>query len=679
MTVSVPTMSERKPDQWEALIDCIEDYAIFRLDVGGHVMSWNQGAQKLKGYTRAEIFGQHLSRFYLPHEVEARKPELELEIATREGRVEDEGWRVRKDGTTFWANVVITALRDPQGEVSGFAKVTRDLSARIAAEETLRRSEERFRLLVEAVTDYAIYMLDPFGRITTWNAGAQKLKGYRADEIIGQNFSTFFRPEDVQACKPQQELERALRDGRFEEEGFRVRKDGGWFWANVVVTPMRDATGALLGFAKVTRDQTERIEAERMGRELMHAQAARAAAQEAELRIRDAAHSARDAARRAGEANRVKDEFLATVSHELRTPLNAIVGWAALLKTRNADAALARGLEVIHRNAFAQSKLIDDILDVSRIITGKLRFDVEPVDLVSVVRAAIDVVLPSLTAKGMHLHFAPPSEDFTLSADPERLQQVVWNLLSNAVKFSPAGSSVSIDLRRDTQFFELSVHDTGQGIEADLMPYVFDRFKQADSSVTRRVGGLGLGLAIVRHLVELHGGEVLAKSAGTNQGATFTVRLPVQQMSPVARAHASSAPPAKQELAASDMRLEGTRVLIVDDEADARELAHTVLSDTGAEVCTVESAASALEAVRAFRPSLMLSDISMPNEDGDSLIQRVRALPEGAHLPAIAMTAFVSGQGKARATTAGFDAHLAKPILPDDLLRTVVRLLCRRP
>jgi PAS domain S-box-containing protein len=672
-------MSELKADEWATLIDRIEDYAIFRLDVGGHVLTWNQGAQKIKGYTAAEILGSHFSRFYLPQDLETRKPERELEIATRDGRVEDEGWRVRKDGTTFWANVVITALRDDQGVLKGFAKVTRDLSVRMAAEESLRRSEERFRLLVEAVSDYAIYMLDPSGLVTTWNAGAQKVKGYRADEIIGRNFSSFFRPEDVRAGKPEKELEIALRDGRFEEEGYRVRKDGRWFWANVVVTPMRDEAGALLGFAKVTRDLTQRIEAERTARELVREQAARTAAQEAEHRIRDSARAAREAAQRAEEANRVKDEFLATVSHELRTPLNAIVGWAALLRARSTDPSLARGLEVIHRNAFAQSKIIDDILDVSRIITGKLRLDLAPVDLVSIVRAAIEVVLPSVTAKGITLSFVPPDEDFTITADPERLQQVAWNLLSNAVKFSGSGGLVIISLTHSADHYELSVRDTGNGIDPAFLPFVFDRFKQADSSVTRRVGGLGLGLAIVRHLVELHGGEVRAESPGLGQGATFTIRLPVQ------RATRASDIPNDVRLSSAELhgqpgvQLHGARLLIVDDEEDARELARTILSDAGAEVQTADSAASAIEAVRSFKPQLIISDIGMPEEDGYSLLQRIHALPEGTGIPAIAMTAFVRGQDKARALTAGFTAHLAKPVLPDDLLHAVAHLLPTHP
>jgi PAS domain S-box-containing protein len=675
-------MSDRRAaeDDWASFVDSIEDYAILRLDVSGRVMSWNQGAQTIKGYSAHEVLGTHFSRFYSPADIAAQRPERELETAARQGRVEDDGWRIRKDGSRFWANVVITALRDGAGTVTGFANVTRDLSARAAVEERLRHSEERFRLLVEAVSDYAIYMLDPGGAVTTWNAGAHKLKGYLAEEIIGQNFSVFFHADDVEAGKPRLELETALRVGRFEEEGFRVRKDGTTFWANVVVTPVRGAGGKLLGFAKVTRDLTERVETERMARELIREQAARAAAQAAENHVRNAALAAQEAARRAEEANRVKDEFLATVSHELRTPLNAIVGWAALLRSRNSDPALIRGLDVIHRNAFAQNKIIDDILDVSRIITGKLRLDPRPVDLINIVRDAIEVMMPSLTAKHLSLTFDPPTYDCVLLADPERLQQVVWNLLSNAVKFSDAGGAVTITIERADDSFVLTVADSGRGIEPAFMPFVFDRFKQADSSVTRRVGGLGLGLAIVRHLVEMHGGEVRARSDGPGRGATFTITLPAR--APISK---PAAPPAEQPEQAPDTQLpraaslHGQRVLVVDDEEDARELSRTVLNEAGADVQTASSAREAFALLQSYRPHVLVSDIGMPGEDGFSLIQRVRALPdgEGGNVAAVALTAFTRGQDKTRALAAGFDAHLSKPVHPDELTASVAALARR--
>lgn len=273
-------------DDYRLLVESIVDYGVFLLDPTGHIASWNRGAERIKGYAAHEIVGQHFSKFYPRADVEAGKPSWELEVAAAEGRLEDEGWRVRKDGTLFWANVVITALRDAAGNLRGFAKVTRDLTQRRATEEHLRRSEERFRLLVEGVRDYAIFMLDPDGRVTTWNSGAEQLKGYTEDEISGKHFGVFFPAEQRQAGDPDRELDIARTTGRFEEEGWRVKKDGSRFWANVVLTALRSPAGELVGFAKVTRDLTVKRAADEVARELFREQAARAAAEEAEERIR---------------------------------------------------------------------------------------------------------------------------------------------------------------------------------------------------------------------------------------------------------------------------------------------------------------------------------------------------------------------------------------------------------
>jgi PAS domain S-box-containing protein len=667
ITVAAPAR-QLQVDLSALLIESVEDYAIFTLGPDGRIASWNRGAQKLKGYSSQEIIGQHFSKFYPAEDLARGKPARELEIASEEGRVEDEGWRVRKDGSLFWANVIITALRDERGETRGFAKITRDLTARRAADEQLRRSEERFRLLVEAVGDYAIYMLDPEGRVATWNTGAQNLKGYTAREIIGESFAAFFPEADVRAGKPMLELEEALKHGRFEEEGYRVRKDGTRFWANVVLAPVRDAAGQLLGFTKVTRDLTQRLEAERVARELVREQAVRAQAEADEARLREAVQ-------RAEQASRVKDEFLATVSHELRTPLNAILGWASLLRARNPESAMAQGVEVIHRNALAQSKIIEDILDVSRIITGKLRLDVRPADLVVIVQEAIEVVRPSALAKQLSIDFASTAEVCTVMVDPERLQQVIWNLLSNAVKFSERGGCITVAMQSSVSEVVLSVTDRGAGIEPAFLPFVFDRFQQADSSSTRRVGGLGLGLAIVRHLVELHGGRAEAKSKGPGTGATFRVTLPNRALVDVktpARAGAGT-PPHTTDAAAA--RLSGTRVLVVEDERDGRELLEAVLTSAGAEVATAASAAEGLDLLQRFRPHVLVSDIGMPEEDGYSLIQRVKALPgSAASIPSIALTAFTRAQDKTKALAMGFTTHVSKPVNPDDLVITVANL-----
>jgi PAS domain S-box-containing protein len=662
---------------WQLFVDHVEDYAIFMLDTDGRVATWNRGAERIKQYAASEIIGRHFSEFYTDEDLASEKPARELVEARALGRVEDEGWRVRKDGSTFWANVVITALFNPDGTLRGYAKITRDLTLRRAANEELRRSEERFRLLIESVSDYAMYMLDPSGIVTTWNLGAEKLKGYKPSEIIGKNFSVFFREEDVRAGKPVTELAVALSDGRFEEEGVRIRKDGSEFWANVTLTPVRDASGTLLGFAKVTRDLTTRIAAERTAHELVREQAARAAAESAEARIREAARRAEDAARRAEEASRVKDEFLATVSHELRTPLNAIVGWSALLRGRSQEESVRKGLEVIHRNALTQGRIIEDILDVSRIITGKLRLDLKQTDLATIVREAIDVVRPAAAAKDLNIELSLPERDCLLVADAERIRQVVWNLVSNAAKFTESGGHIYVSLEARVDALVLSVRDTGHGIAPEFLPLVFDRFQQADSSMTRRVGGLGLGLAIVRHLVELHGGDVEAHSPGLGLGATFRVALPRQATAqPADETSQSQRPPPEVDAKQLAKALSGRRVLVVEDDDDARELLSSVLSSAGAEVATASSAKSGFAAVQSFRPDVLVSDIGMPDEDGYSFMQRVSRLApaEGGSVPSIALTAYTRSEDRAKALAMGFTNHIGKPVSPNELIAAVAKL-----
>lgn len=521
----------RAEHRFHGLVDAVADYAIFLLDPDGNVATWNVGAKNAKGYEADEIVGKHFSVFYTPEDRAAGKPEEILDAVRRLGRFEDASWRVRKDGTRFWADLVITAIRDEKGEITGFAKVTRDLTDRKKAEEDLRESEERFRFLVGSLTDYALYMLDHDGRVSSWNLGAERMKGYRAGEIIGTSFSAFFPPEDIRDGKPARELAVARETGRFEDEGWRVRKDGTRFWANVVVNAVRDESGTLLGFAKITRDLTARREAEATERTLLEEKAARGAAERAERQLRESEEQYRVAAHEAETANRIKDEFLATVSHELRTPLNAIVGWSAILRQRPLDPAVAKGIEVIHRNAHAQVKIVEDILDVSRIITGKFRVEPMPTDMVALAREAIDVVGPSASAKEITVDLQPEDPNCVLLIDPERLQQTLWNLLSNAIKFTDAGGTVRVVIRRETSRVIIEVTDTGVGIEPDFLPFAFERFKQADASTTRRYGGLGLGLALVRHIVELHGGSVAAESDGLGKGSTFRVTLPVRAVS----------------------------------------------------------------------------------------------------------------------------------------------------
>jgi PAS domain S-box-containing protein len=656
-------------ERFKLLVESVRDYAIFMLDPQGHVLTWNAGATRFKGYRAEEIIGQHFSRFYPPEEVARGLPEHELQVAAKEGAFEDEGWRVKKDGSLFWANVVITAMRDPDGELVGFAKVTRDLTQRRAHEEDLRRSEERFRLLIEGVADYAIFMLDPNGRVSTWNMGAERIKGYTADEIIGQHFSIFYPQEAKDSGWPDHELRVAAEKGKFVDTGWRLRKDGTTFWANVTITALRDDAGQLLGFAKLTRDLTQAKRAEAM----------ETANQQREEML-DAERNARMAAQR---ATRLKDEFLATLSHELRTPLSAILGWTQLLLRPDASKGpeqQKRAIEVIDRNARAQVKLIDDLLDLSRVMTGKLRLDLHQVSLGSIVEAAVDSARPSADVKGIRLKAILSSNSDIVSADSARLQQVVWNLLTNAIKFTPKGGQVQVLLQRVNSHLELSVSDTGVGIPANYLPHVFDRFSQKDSSTTRAFGGLGLGLAICKQLVELHGGSIRAASLGEGRGATFSVQLPLS----IAQLNDQSGPrihPTAETQSGEVMslpRLEGVHVFVVDDEPDARELLRAVLEDQGGKVTSFTSAEDALAALKTTKPTVLVCDIGMPKMDGYQLIRALRAEESRRErIPALALTAFARAEDRKRSLVAGYQAHLAKPFDVGELILVVADLVGR--
>jgi signal transduction histidine kinase len=377
------------------------------------------------------------------------------------------------------------------------------------------------------------------------------------------------------------------------------------------------------------------------------------------------------------QANRLKDEFLATVSHELRTPLNAVLGWARVLRSADVGPHLQeRALEAIERNALAQSRLIEDILEVSRIVTGKLRLKVKRIDLAQVVDAAVDVVRPAAEAKEIALVRDIPTRPWTSLGDPDRLQQVVWNLLSNAVKFTPRRGSVHVALNRADGWERIVVTDTGKGIDPDFLPHVFAAFRQADASTTRDQGGLGLGLAIVRQLVEMHGGLVRADSEGVNRGAAFTVLLPAQNTSAVSRDGSGPHAAAASGTESGVPDLTGIRVIVVDDDPDARELMTETLGYYGADVTAAESAAEALVLLPEVRPDVLLSDIGMRGEDGYALIRRVRALPpdRGGLVPAVAVTAYAAGSDSVRALGAGFQLHIAKPFDPLELARIVHRL-----
>jgi PAS domain S-box-containing protein len=653
-------ISAPRAEEFASLVDAVEDYAVFLLDPEGVIRSWNRGAARIMGYAEDEAVGRHFSMFYGAEDLASEKPRRELETATNEGRVEDEGWRIRNDGQRFWANTVITSLRDDKGKVTGFAKVTRDMTARRRAEEELRQSTEIFQLLVSSVRDYAIFMLDPTGHIATWNKGAERIKGYKPEEIIGSHFSRFYGEEDKANHKPERELEIARAEGSVEDEGWRIRKDGTRFWANVVITAVFDARGELRGFATVTRDISDRKEAEETRRALLEQREARLLAEEERRR-------AEESYRVSQEANRAKDDFLMTLSHELRTPMTAILGWSRMLPSMSPDDPMFHEAVIsIAGGAQLQARLIDDILDVSRIVSGKLRLAPETMEVARVIMNSAEAVNATAEAKQITITMSLPPSLGVIVADPTRIQQVIWNLLNNAVKFTPRGGKVAVSARRTASQVQVSVTDTGEGIDPQFLPHIFEPFRQAESPQTRVHGGLGLGLSIVRYIAEAHGGTVSAESEGRGKGSTFTVTLPV-------RAVTHGTGPVRTALGDTFMhrdRLRGVEIVLVDDELESRKMVAAVLRAAGADLSAFDSAAAALEAIDQHRPYIVLTDIAMPEMDGYAFTRALRERPYGREIKIVALSAFpVTGD-----RGSGFDAYLTKPIDPFHLVDEIARI-----
>jgi PAS domain S-box-containing protein len=947
-------------EPFRVLVQSIKDYAIFLLDPQGNILSWNDGAKQIKGYEAEEIIGRHFSIFYPPGEVSGGKCDRELELAAKEGRFEDFGWRIRKDGTHFWANVVITALKDDRGGLIGFAKVTRDLTDRAyrtfveatnaivwtadgagranvdspswraftgqskdewlglrgwepvhpddriatgeswtkakaerrtfeaefrmrrhdgvyvwmaarampmlgedgnvrewfgvtfdissrkaaemqasealvrerAARAAAERAESRWTTTLKSIGD-AVIATDSNGKVTFMNSVAEGLTGWRSEEAEGRALVEVFRifNEQTRQAVPNP-VEKVLREGAIvglANHTVLARRDGSEVPIDDSAAPIRDRDGNLFGvvlvFRDVTNEKREAIRREflsragealtttldyrdslttvaalavprladwcsvdiiepgdevstqlavahadpakvtfarelgqryppdskstngvpnvlRTGRSELYSEISRdiieAGARDAEhlrmlleLQLRSAmvvplrgrervlgaitfifAESGRtyteedlalaeELARRAGvvierrklederaallererhartqadAANRMKDEFLATASHELRNPLQAILGWAKLLLQRDLPPEIKKPIVTIERNARAQARLIEDVLDVSRIISGKLRLELGRASVEQAVADAVEAARPDAETKGVGLH-VQVEPGVGIYADQVRLQQIVSNLVANAVKFTQSGGLVHVEAKSDGPILRITVRDTGDGIEPTLLASIFEPFRQGDASTTRRHGGLGLGLAIVRRLVHAHGGTVRGESAGKGRGAAFIVELPLQST--------DKTPPISDRPDAGTMgrRLRGRRILVVDDQPDALELAGEVLSSAGATVETVLSADDALDKLLDFRPDVLVSDIGMPNVDGYGLIRRVRSLgpASGGLTPAVALTAYAGGDDRERCMAAGFQSHLAKPVDPEQLVTVVARLAEQGP
>ena len=610
------------PRLYQLVIEQTKDYALFVLDPQGHIMTWNLGARRLKGYAPDEIIGRHFSTFYTQQAVQSGWPDYELKVAAREGRFEDEGWRVRKDGSRFWANVVITALRDEDGKLLGFSKITRDLTDRRLHEEALRQSEERFRLLVEGVVDYAIFMIDEEGMVTSWNQGAQRIKGYTRDEILGKHFSRFYVPEDVDAGKPWEELADARRTGRVEHEGWRVRKNGERFWARVIVTALYDAEGEMRGYAKVTQDLTE----------LRH--------------IQDLEKAAKNIS-----------EFIAVLAHELRNPLAPIrsaVHFMAKAPPDDPGQRLMR--ETIERQSAQLARIVDDMLDISRITRGELAIERENVDMSDVVRRALETAAPSIQAGQHQLHVTLPETPLRLSGDAHRLTQLIANILNNAARYTPPGGTIYVSAAIEEMSVAVRVRDTGRGIAPEMLDRIFDMFVHGRPALHRIGTGLGIGLALSRRIAELHGGSLEAHSAGENQGAEFILRVPREGSTPSVVEKPVESPPVLPR--AQHPR----RILIVDDNTDAAKSLDLLLRSLGHDTRTVFDGVSALDAAQEFRPEIVLLDIGMPGMDGYEVAKRLRSAQNGDALKIIAITGWGQEADRARATEAGFDMHLVKPV-----------------
>jgi PAS domain S-box-containing protein len=622
-------------ERFRLLVEGIRDFGIFMLDPSGRISTWNKGAEHLMQYRPEEIIGQHFSIFYPEEEVAAGKPEKELEIARVKGSFEDEGWRVRKDGSRFCASVAMTAIYDHRGKLAGFGRVIRDLTDQRSAEQQLRASEEQFRLLVDRVEEYAIYLLDPDGRIMSWNDGAEKIKQYSGDEIIGKNFACFYTAEDVAAGRPQHNLEMAAHHGHIHDQGLRVRKDGTTFHADVVITALRSESGELRGFSKVTRDlsdqiRTREIEAEKMA---------------------------------AVKANEAKDEFLAKLSHELRTPLTPALAAADFMAENISELPekFSSEIHVIRRNVRLEARLIDDLLDLTRVSTGKIELHPQRIDGHAVIRDALAIARSDIHRKKLAMTTDWTAKEHFLWADPVRLEQVFWNLINNAVKFTPAGGEIRIQTWNEEGQFHFAVTDTGIGIDPNRQKSLFTAFDQGERGISRRFGGLGLGLTICKNLVELHGGLIQVSSRGRSLGTTATVSL---------KAYLGPEVVAKRDTQLPE-RTTRLRILLVEDHEDTRRVLARLLSRLGCEMAIAGTVAEAVKLIRSQPFDAVLSDIGLPDGAGYDVITEAKRLQD---LKGIALTGYGMSEDVRRSKEAGFDWHLTKPVDASEL-RTVLHKL----
>ena len=625
-----------------------------------YIGMWKIPREALESRTLREVWEFMSQNFADPRKFSARLEEIaatEQEssdlLELTDGRVIDR------------SSKVLTLEGAGAGRVWSFRDVTERHKSEITA--------NRLAALV-ASSDDAIIGKDLNLIVTSWNSGAERIFGYTAEEMIGTSIMRLIPPDRLEEeTEILSRIRRGQRSDHFET--VRLAKDGRRLNLSMTISPIMDASGHVIGASKVARDISERKKAEEA---LKKAMEEAEVANRARLQLLDSEREARSQAER---ASRMKDEFLATLSHELRTPLNAVLGWANILRHGNLQGEeLKQGLDIIERNARIQAQIIEDLLDMSRIISGKVRLDMQWIELSAVLNESIETLRSTAQAKGVFLQawldpFARP-----IYGDPNRLQQVFWNLLNNAIKFTPKDGKVEVVLKHASAEVQVSVIDTGEGIAPEFLPYIFDRFQQGDSSTTRRHGGLGLGLAIVKQLIELHGGNVRVQSDGLGKGATFSVRLPLTAVysEPKKEGHPPEATP-RENHPMPEVSLTGIQVLVVDDEIDARDLVKKLLETAGATVSAAGSASEAMEHILAGRPDVLVCDIGMQEEDGYSLIRRLRTIEkkEGGVLPAVALSAYARSEDRTKAIRSGFQIHLAKPVEPTELLAVISSLAGR--
>ena len=624
-------------ERFRLLVEAVSDYAIYMLDPEGIVTTWNAGAQRFKGYTADEIIGQHFSRFYTEEDRRSGLPARALATAAGEGHFEQESWRVRKDGTRMWAHVVIDPIRDGDGDLIGFAKITRDISERKVAQDALRRSEERFRLLVQGVTDYAIYMLDPEGHVTNWNPGAQRFKGYKEEEIQGEHFSLFYTDEDRATDLPRRALETAVRDGRFEQEGWRVRKDGSRFWAHVVIDPIWDDAGTLLGFAKVTRDVTEKREAQ------------------------EALEKARAALFQAQKMETV-GQLTGGIAHDFNNLLAVVCGNLELvLKRMPADAKLKRWLENAFEAAQRGATLTKRMLAFAR----RQDLTIEAVNVPNLVRDMAELVRTSI-GPAVHIETRFPLRLAPAQADANQLELAILNLIVNARDAMPGGGTVTIGARQEAvpqaddlqagEYICLSIADTGSGMDEETLARAIEPF-----FTTKGVGkGTGLGLSMIHGFAEQSGGRLVLKSR-KGQGTTAEIWLPATQ--PEAEAEGVAEEPVNE---AAPRAAGGLTILVVDDDHLVLMNTAAMLEDLGYDVIEATSGEQALRMLRRDRQiDLVITDQLMPGMTGTQLLEAVKA--EWPHMPAILATGYAELPPGSDPTL----ARLSKPFRQDDLARAM--------